>query len=170
MDKRQLLTELFTNNLDNIMIKFESFKPQIMGKKASNIQTLIDKYEKIIKSKLPTNYKNILLKYNGEIIFDREVYIYPIKKIDVMGKRNYIFLGSLFGGNKLLSAYDTYHNYNPIPKNSIPIGETYGENIIWCMFIRGQKAGNIYIWDHETEEIGLVAKTFDKFILKCKTK
>ena len=117
----------------------------------------IKKFENLIDAKLPQDYINFLLKYNGGRP-DRDTYklIQPIT-YGVEGDIN--DMGAIL---RFLGLVDDEEEYNGliwhyldvtvdrIPKELIHIGyDDFGNAI--CLCVKGEDYGRIYFWDHEME-------------------
>ena len=110
--------------------------------KKLNQRNLID-FEELIRYKLPKEYIEFLMKYNGgypenNIIELRNDEIQSIAITDFFG----IGVEKI---NDLKGEFEVYKDR--IPKGYIPIGRTEGGNIV-CL--SGQN-GSLFFWDHEME-------------------
>jgi SMI1 / KNR4 family (SUKH-1) len=135
----------------------------------------IEKFETIINTKLPEDYKSFLLKYNGgrPIKEDCFKYVETINgKTRVTGSGIEWFM-ALYGGkfNNILKEYNLLKGR--IPYEMIPIANGFCGNAI-CLCIRGANYGKVYYWDHENENpeddnpwyenVYLIANSFTDFI------
>ncbi len=128
-------------------------------------------FESELGIKLPSDYRNFLLKHNGGR---------PHPNVfDVLVE------GSILrtGVNRFLgfsdSESETFSNYfevyaDRIPKNLFPIATGLSVDLI-CLSIRGEDYGKVYYWDHNWEvtdgepdyrNIHLIADNFADFLNK----
>jgi len=106
----------------------------------------VEKFEYLIGEKLPKDYRDFLLKFNGGqpkyYIFDDSLELYPLS------------LGYLFGLKAIMQTDDLEWNYDiyngRIMKSFIPIADDVGGNI-FCLGISGIFRDKIFIWNHNNE-------------------
>ena len=134
-------------------------------------KNLIDKYEKLIKMKLPKDYKDFLLKTNGGI-FEETI---PLFMIDQVCEE--IGVEVLFGlqnaeGLDLESWFSEYQD--ELVEYVAVIGDTWGVGLI--LLICQDDIKGIFLWDHcleleqSTEEDCLykIADDFETFFKMLK--
>jgi hypothetical protein len=127
----------------------------------------IDKLEKNLGIRLPSQYREFLKKYNGG---------YPIPdgfflKDKSDGSSIDRFLGIDVGEHSNLEKYLVIYK-GRIPKNLFPIAHDPGGNLI-VIGLSGDTSDKIYFWDHEQESddyepemsnIHLIADSFEEFL------
>jgi hypothetical protein len=127
---------------------------------------IIETFEKEIGSKLPQEYCEFLLEYNGGIP-ERNIYENQDVSISVQ----------TFYGLGLNSIDDIRHKIDVlqyrIPRECVPIAEIEGGDVL-CIALSQKKYGEILLWQHEeelnegyTDNISMlkkVALTFNDFL------
>ena len=110
--------------------------------KKLNQKSLFD-FEELIKYKLPKEYVEFLIKYNGG---------YPENNIIELrdDEMKTIAISDFFGIgieriNDLKATFEVYKDR--LPKGFIPIARTEGGNIV-CL---SRHNGSLFFWDHDTE-------------------
>lgn len=142
-------------------------------KRSTNV-TEIKEFEDFIEAKLPKDYIEHLLKYNGG---RSEEDCYPFIELpaldDTIGDIHYFY--ALYEGDlsNLKKKYDVFKGR--VPNEMISIASDACGNQI-CLGIREPYYGKVYIWDHELEaadgepirydNIYLIANSFTDFINK----
>lgn len=128
----------------------------------------IAKYEAAIGASLPPDYKDFLAEFGGATFAD--TYEAPITEPGHAGDYACpeVFFGFYrpdqgqkarhFDLNASLSAFKSR-----IPDGFIPIARAIGGNLI-LLGVAGPQKGTVYYWDHETQEVWLVAKDFTNFM------
>ena len=131
----------------------------------------IEKFEKILGSSLPPDYREFLLSSNGGVP-EKPVFRYlesgPYGESMVRH-----FFGLTEKTDKSLSyKHEIYVSAKRMLGNMLPIACDPGGNII-VISVSGDDKGSIYFWDHEQEGAGaspsyenlsLVSKSFSSFI------
>ena len=135
----------------------------------------ISDFEGKIGSKLPDDYKNFLLKYNGGQPLPNSFKFFSNKE-DGSSVDRFLSLGKEKNSN-LLKYYNNYKDR--IPSYFFPIAHDAGGNLI-CISCSESDYGYIYFWDHEKEQnhahtdywgnIYLIDKSFNRFITNLKFK
>ncbi len=118
--------------------------------------------------KLPVDYRDFLLKYNGG---RPEPNCFDFKNTDD-GSDVKLFYGFRKNYEYNLGKQIELRQ-NRLPIDLFPIAEDSGGNVI-CIGIRGEYSGKIYFWDHELEadagevpdfsNITLIADSFQEFL------
>lgn len=139
-------------------------------KESTNIQE-IEKFEQLIQSKLPDDYKQFLLKYNGGRPVKNECFKY-VETWDGQSRN------TSSGVEWFSSMFNDIKSSNNILKGRLPhemlaIADGFCGNII-CLCIKGDNYGKVYYWDHEYEadedeepwyeNVYLIANSFADFI------
>ena len=108
-------------------------------------EEIIAKYEQKWDVKLPSEYKEFLLKYNGGYPSPDAFAIKEIEDESTVDR----FLSIDAGPHSNLDKYvNTYSGR--IPKDLFPIAHDPGGNLI-CIGIKGKNIRKIFFWDHEFE-------------------
>jgi hypothetical protein len=137
----------------------------------------LDAFEVRTKIKLPSEYRNWLLKYNGGSPRPRGFVF------DERGKRSeaniswfYAIYGADYEGNvtRLEDEIQTFKiKETRVPIDLIPIASASLGNQI-CLGYQASNLGKVYFWDHERECDGaydncyLIANSFNEFIASLK--
>jgi hypothetical protein len=114
--------------------------------------------ENVIGYKLPSDYKNFLLKYNGGV---PKQWCHDVQGTEgtgigkAVGMRCFYWIDGPENKDsrikKIYSLEWTYSLYRGrIPDNFFPISEDDGGNQI-CLSLYGEDRGSIWYWDHEAE-------------------
>lgn len=136
----------------------------------------IREFEQLIDAKLPEDYIEHLLKYNGGRPDKEDCYdfIEPIDEKELYGGIHYFY--ALYEGDicNLVKEYQSF--IGRIPHEMIPIAAVGSESNQICLGISGNYYGKIYYWvsDWESDEEGvpvydniyLIANSFTEFINK----
>lgn len=135
----------------------------------------IKEFEKHINLKLPNDYVEFLLEYNGGR-FKEDAYemLEPThKKHGLFQGIDWFFTLTEDYNNNLLKNFKLY--LNRMPEEFIPIGDDGCGNKI-CLCIDGKNYGKVYFWDHNWESdegeeptydnLYLIANTFTEFVNK----
>ncbi|MBF0231600.1 MAG: SMI1/KNR4 family protein [Desulfamplus sp.] len=160
--------------IDDIL---KNLSVKIIGIKEKNAYKDLEHFEKRIKAELPEDYKKILVMYAGPIIFNEQNIFKPIISSYLDREDGTQSVEILYGlGENEYSITAMLNRYEGrIPYQAIPIGEIGGGNLI-CMCIRGDRANQIYLWDHDNEReitgependfgnMFLVSENFENFI------
>ncbi|MCL1992123.1 MAG: SMI1/KNR4 family protein [Spirochaetes bacterium] len=116
----------------------------------------VKKFEDILKTELPQDYKEFLLEY-GYALPEEYVVFSPMKKSseyihdESTGVPNYSFEGSglsHFYGTDLTHLIERYKDR--MPENFLPVADDGLGNQI-CMSLNEKTFGYVYWWDHENE-------------------
>ena len=123
----------------------------------------INNLENRLGIKIPTRYKEFLLKHNGGQILPNHFYYTDSKDCNLT-----VSVDNLFGIDEKEPSFDLAHKYivlsEYIPKGLLPIADDGVGNII-CMGIDRSNEGMIYMWWREEKEfVDLIAKGFDEFV------
>ena len=137
----------------------------------------VNAFEQQINVKLPKNYVEFLLLYNGGR-FKQEVYsmiepIYGTSGVSEGGISWFYTLAEDYHYN-LFKNYQTFKKR--IPKELIPIGSDSCGNQI-CLAVGGDNYGKVYFWNHDWENdddeqepdysnVYLIANNFTEFVNK----
>jgi hypothetical protein len=132
---------------------------------------IIEALEQLWGFRLPNEYKNFLIEYNGGEPVPNG---FSFKNLPENGSYIDVFFGILkHDNNNLLVNMEMYKNR--IPNNFIPIGDDPGGNLI-LISVKNKDRGKIYFWDHEMEanteageiadytNLTLIADSFDEFM------
>ena len=140
----------------------------IINAKTPATSESISDFERKIGSKLPDDYKNFLLKYNGGQPCPNS-FKFISNKDDGSSVDKFLSLGKEKYSN-LLKYYNIYKDR--IPSGFIPIAHDAGGNLI----LMGANSDNnkIYFWEHEMEvdegdipdmsNVYLISQSFSAFI------
>ena len=135
---------------------------------------VLEAIEQYLGFRMPNDYRNFLLEYNGDV--DLPPFFY-FKKNDKNGS----MLDSFFGIKKhtndnILMNIKLYKNR--IPTNCLPIANDAGSNLI-LLAVKNKDYGKVYFWDHNWEaedgaipdysNLTLIADSFDEFINNLKS-
>lgn len=134
-------------------------------------ETNIHELERELKKKLPSDYRNFLLRYNGGLP-QPNTFSYTGRG----GRRRSEGVRWLFGLN-LSQFRDSYYYrgmyLDRIPTNCLAIGSVEGSNLILISF-DGDDRGTVYFWDHDEEmeegeaptydNLFFITKSFDEFL------
>ncbi|MBK9202300.1 MAG: SMI1/KNR4 family protein [Candidatus Obscuribacter sp.] len=111
--------------------------------KAGLEESELSQYERQLGLKLPQQYRNFLLEFNGGSPRPSR---FTFKDCDT-GSQVLSFFG--FGSfYDVLEELETYGGR--LPKRFFPIAAESGGNLL-CISLSGEDSGNIYFWDHELE-------------------
>lgn len=119
--------------------------------------THIYNFENRLKIKLPVEYKQFLLRYNGgyPILVNFDYLIGNEKECSTIS----YFLSISTREN--VSLFHFIQNYqNLFSNNLIPIAIDIYNNLILLQFLNNE----VYYWNCENDNIGLIATTFNKFL------
>ena len=136
----------------------------------------IEKFEEKIDAKLPKDYVEFLLKYNGGRP-KQDAYnnmIEPINSQIDGGAVSWFYTLAEDYHYNLFKNYQIFENR--MPKELIPIGDDGGGNQI-CLAVGGDNYGKVYFWDHDWENddeeqepdysnVYLIANSFTEFVNK----
>ncbi len=141
-------------------------KLEVRGAKNSNSIEEIEKFEQLIKVKLPEDYIEWLLKYNGgHPALDKFNLIETCSKADLFGIDRFTPLGKEY---KVNLEYDYEALLNRIPNEMIAIaGAHFGDQI--CLGVKEPYYGKVYLWDHEMEA-GAIKFLYEEFGLEIAMK
>ena len=99
----------------------------------------IDKFEINMKLFLPQNFKNLILKYNGGLTDDSNLF-------DVL-------LSIKYGKQTIESVINTHQNIEKnIPKDYLPIASDWSDNTITICLKQGNDYGKIVKFYFDTDE------------------
>jgi hypothetical protein len=146
--------------------KLESYSPTDMEQ--------IVNFEQQINARLPQEYVQFLLQYNGGAP-KKDVY----KMLEVNENSNEDETISLFYtlaedyNHNLFSKFNTF--LGRMPKELIPIAiDPFGNQI--CLAVKGENYGKVYFWNHDWEHdegeeptyrnISLISNSFQEFVDK----
>lgn len=127
----------------------------------------IDIFEERIGTKLPSDYREFILKNNGGS---------PIaENLKGLDDEDYM-VDHFYGFHMNYKVYDLHNAYTTysdrIPPQFIPVGCDPGGNQ-FCLGIGGDHRGKVYFWEHEEEHtppttanMSLVANNFSEFITR----
>src|SRR5262245_12481319 len=137
-------------------------------------EVALAEFEKRIGSRLPEDYREFLLAYNGGK---------PKVSKFVFADRTGPYTGSSVRAFAALSAgahYDLYDYLDTycseeerrVPSEVLPIGEDNFGNLV-CLAITGRHVGRVYFWNHEGEtdpaayrNMDRIADSFSEFLSK----
>jgi cell wall assembly regulator SMI1 len=154
--------------MDNVTIH-DSFSPALS-------EVDIARFEELIDSRLPADYRRFLLAHNGgrpepsvfSVYGQTNKYDEPFNQSSVV---NWFF--GLHDGEHYRLTELLHWMGDRVPANLLPIGEDPFGNMI-CLSLSGPDRGTVYFWDHEDESeegepptyrnIYFIAKSFDKFL------
>lgn len=130
----------------------------------------IEKIERFLKIKLPDDYKNFLVEYNGAVIEDAYIYVDDLKQKMMMGL---IYGVDTKKASDILKINKEFKD--DILKNSILIGTDAGEG--WILLICDGKNDGIWYYDHSyffeqsTDDLNtyFICNTFSEFIKLLET-
>jgi hypothetical protein len=130
------------------------------------LETDVERFEKLINSALPSEYRRFLMTENGgrpervSIVFETE----GGKDESVV---NYFYSLDDDSVYSLAEKFDVFEDR--VPSNMIPIAcDAFGNQFLMSL---GDEKGAIYFWDHEKENedaeendnVHLIADSFSKF-------
>jgi hypothetical protein len=104
----------------------------------------IAKFEKANSIRLPEAYKSFLLRHNGGAPMPDKVAV-PGWHGGFTGLNTFF---SLNDDDDLQDNLDTYEDR--VPKGFLPIADDPGGGL-FCLALKGKRAGQIFFWDHEDE-------------------
>jgi hypothetical protein len=141
----------------------------IKGLGKGNLEN-IEKIERFLKIKLPDDYKNFLVEYNGAVIEDAYIYVDDLKQKMMMGL---IYGVDTKKASDILKINKEFKD--DILKNSILIGTDAGEG--WILLICDGKNDGIWYYDHSyffeqsTDDLNtyFICNTFSEFIKLLET-
>jgi cell wall assembly regulator SMI1 len=125
----------------------------------------IASFEAEIGNKLPADYKEFLLTYNGGM---------PSKCRFLISEEQGYTSAELFYGLTddkdygLRRNYSLFRIYNDVHQTIIPIAEDAGGNRI-CIGLSGENNNKIYFWDHEQSKgknLFFICQGFSEFLKK----
>lgn len=123
----------------------------------------IDQLEIDLKFKLPTEYRDFVLEFNGGKPIPNKF------KISESQEESRV---SFFYGISTDKDFNILRNFalfeNVYMEKYLPIGEDPGGDLI-CLDVSGENEGKIYFWDHEVappNNLYLVANSFTEFLEK----
>jgi hypothetical protein len=133
----------------------------------------IDSFEQRMSIKLPLEYRNWLLKYNGGSPRPRvfRAGSGPEQWTSCVAWFYAIYEGRLSNLEREITTFKIKETR--IPKDLIPIADDPGGNQI-CLGYEGPNLGKVFFWDHERECDGsydncyLIANSFNEFIASLK--
>lgn len=118
-------------------------------------------FEQAIGYKLPDEYKEFIIQYNGG---RPERRVFDIPRLRDIDELNYFY------GIDAVELYDLYKIYTiykeRIPAGLLPIADDPFDNQV-CISLIGVSRGNIYFWDHELEhlkKVTILSNSFDSFL------
>jgi len=106
--------------------------------------------EEKIRLRLPDQYKDHLLKFNGG---QCQPNVFTYRESDVVEESMIDWFLAIYDGedDNFIEYYITYKvEQNRMPSYIIPIAHDPGGNLI-CISCREEDNGAIYFWDHENE-------------------
>jgi len=121
---------------------------KILDAKNSLDSKVLDALEQSWAMKLPKDYRDFLLEYNGGSP-DKTLFHF----INYNNKRDSSLINEFFGiykshvNNLLQNIKDIGDRY---PLDSFPIADDQFGNRI-CLIVKGKNRGKVYFWDHELE-------------------
>jgi hypothetical protein len=134
----------------------------------------VDSFEKMIGSKLPTDYREFLLASNGgdpgESVFDSG------DELGLLVVQEFLGLGDKTLDYTLERNYETYVLQDRLPAGMLPIASEPGGNL-FCLGISPEHFGKVFFWDHELEDYEfqyefenmiLLTDSFSRFIADLK--
>lgn len=131
----------------------------------------LEKFEAVLGSKLPSDYRQFLLAFNGGRPENNEFAIPDIKNTAGVD----LFYGLLENPEwgDLLSRRAAL--IDRVPKDDLPIGDASCGNVV-CLSLQPATFGQVFFWDHELEadegqqptfsNLFLVGNSFDDFFTK----
>lgn len=129
------------------------------------------KLEKDFRVKLPEDYKDFLIQYNGGDVDDAYLYVKDLDEYMLMGYLSGIDVEAEFAD--IAKFNDEYHE--DIPKKSILIGSDEGEG--WILLVCDGENNGVWYYDHSyffdpsTDELNtyFICETFSDFIKMLET-
>jgi len=133
----------------------------------------IEGVEQRLKLKLPYEYKEFLMKYNGGIPSSNIVTYY-----DHLGRSTrsvvdyFLAIYDEYGYDNLVIKYEYFISSNRIPLGILPIASDPFGNLI-CISTREKDNGKIYFLDHELDQsdygnLGVISNNFSEFLRSLK--
>ena len=139
---------------------------EILNSKSAISKDEIKKFEQIIEYKLPEDYTQFLLKYNGGIPKKTDFDYEGIDGEESSVVQLFLSLGDQHSEN-IKQDYNYYLGEGRILEGIVPIAYDPFGNLI-CLSLVEETYNQIWFWDHELEEeednLFFVAKTFNDFI------
>ena len=138
--------------------KLKELKAELIGTKVTATDPSLKKIEKLFP--LSASYRKALVKIGGGIFFAAEVRVTPIDSIPSQRPDGTMDVSMLFGlgrgQHSILKQLDVFKHQLEV--GAVPIADGEGGDL----FV-SDEYGKIFFWDHETDRVYLVAKTFDDF-------
>jgi len=129
----------------------------------------IELLQRMLDKKLPKDYLDFLLEYNGGYP-EPDCFLFATGK-EGSSVQGFYKINSQNDFDDLIKIIKTYENR--IPEDFIPFAYDPGGNQV-CIAVSGKQYGKIYFWDHETEEdninssisknMSLVSNSFTDFM------
>ena len=139
---------------------------EILNSKSAISKDEIKKFEQIIEYKLPEDYTQFLLKYNGGIPKKTDFDYEGIDGEESSVVQLFLSLGDQHSEN-IKQDYNYYLGEGRILEGIVPIAYDPFGNLI-CLSLVEETYNQIWFWDHELEEeennLFFVTKTFNDFI------
>jgi hypothetical protein len=135
---------------------------------AGDVEPLIRQFETTIGAQLPGDYSEFLRDHGGAFLDD--LYEAPITEPGHPGE--YACPRGFFGFYQpneqgvphSLDLRARYQQFKPrVRPGLVPIAHAIGGNLI-CLAVSGSDRGSVYYWDHETNQVWLVSRSFDDFV------
>ncbi|KTD85742.1 SMI1/KNR4 family protein [Paenibacillus etheri] len=137
---------------------------EIQGNNEVLTESRLQDFERIIRVKLPQQYREFLLKNNGGYL---RPYYFTISKEQGNGMVNIFYgIGEMYGNlNKKIDIFDDIMDIG-----FIPIADDPGGNQI-CLGLTEKPFGNIYFWIHDEDpedmnNMYFFTKDFEEFLEK----
>jgi hypothetical protein len=131
----------------------------------------IAKFESLINAKLPEDYKQFLLKYNGgHPVYDGYRLVKPINEKTNEAGIDWFY--ALYDGDVCNISKQFYRSREELPEEVIPIGSDSGGKV--CLGIAGEYYGQVYYWttnwsfwkEEDLNYLFLIANSFTEFVNK----
>jgi hypothetical protein len=134
--------------------------------------TAIASFEKLVGVRLPQEYRDFLVKFNGGEP-ENAVFRFGNGRASYGDSAvRYFFSITNNSTFSLAHKYEIYADAGRIPKGMLPIAADAGGNLV-LLALAGSQCGKVFFWDHEVEglvdnpssidNLVLVGDSFDQF-------